>query len=362
MGAPAVICAKAKPECWQTTTIVAKEINRLRDARQEAQLTQSELAARAGVSRQLVAAVEAGRNAPAVDAALRLAQTLGTTVEALFAAPAGDDVPALGEPLREGAALRIGRVGERLVLAELADHGAAGAGWARPDATIEGGRVRVFPEAIPAGFVLAGCDPALSVAEAMLHGRGTRSLLALPAATGVALRALAAGTIHAAAVHGPDGGLPATPLPVVRLHLARWRVGIAHPRRFRFTSLESLLEIQLPIVQRDGTATSQQALERALGEIGAAASSPGPQADGHIGAARTAAILNCAALTTESAAAAFDLGFVPLEEHTVEIWVAKRWRDHPGLEALGELLSGPAFTDRVGQFGGYELAGCGGRV
>ena len=52
-------------------------------------LTQTELAASAGVSRQLVAAVEAGVNTPAVDAALRLAQALGCSAEDLFeAAPA----------------------------------------------------------------------------------------------------------------------------------------------------------------------------------------------------------------------------------------------------------------------------------
>ena len=47
-------------------------------------LTQAELAARAGVSRQLVVAVETGVNRPAVDAALGLARALGTTVEELF--------------------------------------------------------------------------------------------------------------------------------------------------------------------------------------------------------------------------------------------------------------------------------------
>ncbi|MDE3131489.1 MAG: helix-turn-helix transcriptional regulator, partial [Acidobacteriota bacterium] len=54
-------------------------------------LTQAELATRAGVSRQLVAAVEAGVNAPSVDSALRLAQTLGCPVEDLFASAAGLD-------------------------------------------------------------------------------------------------------------------------------------------------------------------------------------------------------------------------------------------------------------------------------
>jgi transcriptional regulator with XRE-family HTH domain len=337
-------------------------VNRLRTAREQAGLTQSELARRAGVSRQLVAAAEGGLNAPAVDAALRLAQTLGTTVESLFLSPPGPVVPALGGRLREGALLRIGRVGEQLVAAELADHGASGAAWARPDATLEKGRLRVFPDAARAGLVLAGCDPALGVAESMLQGLGARSLLVIPAATGVALRALVAGGIHAAVVHGPEGDLPVPPVPVARLHLARWQVGIGHPRKLGTPSLESMVETDFPFVQRERAASSQQALERALVRIGARGRPTGPGADGHIAAARTAATLAWAAVTIESAASAFDLGFLALEEHTVEIWVAERWSAHPGLDALGELLSSAAFTDRASQFGGYELAGCGRRI
>ena len=99
----------------------------LRARRLECGLTQAELAARAGVSRQLIAAVEAGRNAPAVEAALGLARALGTTVEALFARPPGEALGALGEALHDGMLLRVGQVGDRLVASRLQDHGVAGA-------------------------------------------------------------------------------------------------------------------------------------------------------------------------------------------------------------------------------------------
>src|SRR5882762_8754112 len=122
------------PGCWQNNGIMAT--TPLRDRRLECGLTQAELAARAGVSRQLVAAVEAGHNAPAVDAALGLARALATTVEALFADTPSEVVAALGGRLRDGAPLRVGRVADRLVAAELADHGVAGAGWAKPDGVV----------------------------------------------------------------------------------------------------------------------------------------------------------------------------------------------------------------------------------
>lgn len=337
--------------------------NPLRESRRAADLTQAELASLAGVSRQLIAAVEAGQNAPSVDAALRLAGALDTTVEALFApAASAGVVAAVAEQLGEGRPLRVGRVGDRFVAAELPDHGAAGASWARPDGRIEAGELRLFDNASPAGFVLAGCDPALGIAEAMLSGRGERSLLALPAPTGLALKALRSGRIHAAVVHGPEHELGESPLPVLRLHLARWRVGIAYPSDLRLAELDDLVDRGLAVVQREPAASSQQALERAIRRAGRDRPPEGPAASGHIEAARIAAILGCAALTTESAAGAFGLRFLPLEEHAVQVWVAEAWTAQPAFAAFADTLSSAAFTSRVGQFGGYDLAGCGSPV
>jgi DNA-binding XRE family transcriptional regulator len=182
-----------------------KATTALRARRLECGLTQSELATRAGVSRQLVAAVESGQNAPAVDAALRLAGALATTVEELFAATASTVFPALGAPLRDGTLVRVGAVGDRLVAASLPDHGIAGAAWARPDGIVDGGGAHLFPGASPREFVLAGCDPALGVAETMLEGLGPSSLLAAFAPTGLALTG--ANVLKGTAVRRSSGSL-----------------------------------------------------------------------------------------------------------------------------------------------------------
>ncbi len=334
----------------------------LRRRRLECGLTQAELAARAGVSRQLVAAVEAGQNAPAVDAALRLARALAVGVEELFAPEPAPVVAALGGRLRQGVPVRVGGVGGQLVVSEPADHGTAGAAWAIADGIVKAGSLQLFPGAAPAGVVIAGCDPAVGVAEAMLHGLGPQSLLAISTATGTALRALKAGRVHAAVVHGPEGQLPQPPVPVIRLHLARWQVGLGVPRRLGRRSLEEVLGGETPIAQRDPEAASQQALERAVKRFGLSARPRGRRARGHIDAARIAATVDCAALTTEAAAKAFDLEFLALEGHTVQVWLAQRWLDHPGAGALGDLLAGAGFRHRVAQFRGYDLADCGTRV
>jgi DNA-binding XRE family transcriptional regulator len=335
------------------------ELSALRRRRLECGLTQTELAARAGVSRQLVAAVEAGQNTPGVDAALGIAGALASSVEELFAEAPARVAAALGGRLRDGVPLRLGRVGGQLVAAELSDHGIAGAGWAKPDAVLRDGVLNLFAGARPAGTVIAGCDPALGVADAMLQGLGPRSLLAISAPTGSALRALKRGGIHAAVVHGPPAQLPDPPVPVIRLHLARWQVGLGLAPKLGRQSLEAVLKGGIPVIRRDPAAASQQAFDRAAAKAGLAPPRSGPEAFGHIDAARTAATLDGAGITNEAAARAFGLRFLALEDHAVEIWLARRWLHHPGVNALGELLATAAFTERVAQFGGYDLSGCG---
>lgn len=63
----------------------------LRTLRKAAGLTQGELGAYAGVTRQTIAAIEKGDYAPSVYLALRIAHRLNSTVELLF--PLDKDVP-----------------------------------------------------------------------------------------------------------------------------------------------------------------------------------------------------------------------------------------------------------------------------
>lgn len=58
--------------------------NKVKTRRVLADLTQEDLALKVGVTRQTVLAIEKGNYAPSVVLALRLARTLGCTVEDLF--------------------------------------------------------------------------------------------------------------------------------------------------------------------------------------------------------------------------------------------------------------------------------------
>lgn len=68
--------------------------NSLKVQRAMRDITQAELAVRAGVTRRSVNAIETGRMVPSVLLALRLARALGVTVDELF---------SLEAPTREGS-------------------------------------------------------------------------------------------------------------------------------------------------------------------------------------------------------------------------------------------------------------------
>ena len=59
-------------------------LNRLRVARAECDLSQSELARSAGVSRQTISSVETGQYCPSTLLAFRIARVLGVRVDELF--------------------------------------------------------------------------------------------------------------------------------------------------------------------------------------------------------------------------------------------------------------------------------------
>ena len=143
--------------------IVACNLESVRTARG---LSQRALAQAAGVTRQAVSAIEAGRMQPGVGIALALARALGTSVEELFAVPAEPAAPRFETVAREHTALEPTH------------------------------------SALPAAYV-AGCDVAagLLARHAMLRERDAR-VLWLPMTNRAALEELRRGRVHAAVVHG----------------------------------------------------------------------------------------------------------------------------------------------------------------
>jgi molybdate-binding protein len=83
---------------------------------------------------------------------------------------------------------------------------------------------------------------------------------------------------------------------------------------------------------------------------------------GHIDVARRVATGAPAGLTMEAAARSFALGFEPLEEHTVEVWLDDEWASLPAAVALVDILTSPSLRTRLELVGGYDLSDHGDRI
>jgi len=330
----------------------------LRQAREKAGLTQAELAARAGVSRQLVGAVEAGRHLPRVDAAIAIAAVLGVDVPAVFAASRLPVDVVSGSAPDHGSLVRIGSVGDRIVTAPAR---VGPDGWGVADGVIEeDGALTSFGWQAP-GLVVTGCEPGLEVLELMLREQAMGAVAALGSSK-VAIEALAAGRVHAAVVHGPalQSSSALGDLEIERFHLARWQVGLAAPFDAPTGWWQDALLGLVPVAQREPGAGVQRAFEDAVApDVGEVA---GPRVSSHMEAAQRAVLTGMAAVTIEPAALALGASFHPLEVHQAEIWVAGEFvAERPVVEAMN-VLSSRRFQSRLRGIGGYDLSTCGTRV
>lgn len=325
----------------------------LRSFRISTGLTQSELARRAGVSRQLVGAVEAGRHLPRVDAALALAEALGVPVDSLFGSERPPVDALSGEPTATGAMVRSGRVGDRIVTAGVR---LGPEGWGAADGAVEGGRVSTFASPAP-GPVIAGCEPGLQLLESVLRSRGVGAV-AIGASTAAARAALRAGRLHAAVVHG---AAPAEAEPgVVRFGVASWRVGLSAEPDAPAGWVQRALGGATPVIEREPGAGVQAAFEAA--RTGAPDRSHVRRAGSHLEAVSWALATGLPAVTIEPAARAVGAQFHAIETHVAELWVAEQWLDERSMLAALEVLTSGRFRRQLSAVGGYDLTSCGVRV
>ncbi len=296
----------------------------IRALREDAGLTQAELAHRAGVSRQMVGAIESGRHLPRVDAALALAAALQVDVGSLFPTASGAVDVVTGIAPSSGALLRIGWVGDTQVTAP----SRVGAdGWDVADGVAGVGAVSEFARRRP-GLVVAGCEPGLAVLERLLREEGMGAV-ASSSSSASAIVALAAGRVHAAVVHGPPGDR--FPLPegsgVTRFGLTKWAVGLVSAPGSRAGWWADALSGRVPVIQRETGAGVQKAFLDALeSEVTDVA---GPQAEDHLAAVRMALATGLAAVSIEPAALSAGAEFHALEVHEAQLWIADRWMDDP---------------------------------
>lgn len=368
--------------------------SRLRLARLARGLSQQELAAVTGVSRQAVAAVEAGRFDPSLRVALALSRALGLAVEDLFGpgpAPVALDAVPIGRPSPEGR-VALARVGEQLVALPLAGDRAMQAGFvagggvlsgrvgaAGPDGSASAhGCWAVRPTApLRPTLVVAGCDPALPLLAGPLGALDPPVSLAWwPCSSRDALELVTAGLVHAGGFHfALDEEVGAGPVaPAVRglaasgglvVGLASWAEGFGVRDGLEAPSGPAeVAERGLRLVNREAGSEARALLDRAFRRDGVdPAAVPGGDsaAGGHLlVAASLAARLGDIGITTEPAAHAYGLGFVPLAEERSLLAISGTLLETAEVRALLRVLAAPGIRAQLGAIPGYAgLEACG---
>ncbi|HET8632034.1 MAG TPA: substrate-binding domain-containing protein [Thermomicrobiales bacterium] len=358
--------------------------NRLREARRAAGWSQGDLAARAGVTRQTIGALEAGLYAPTMAVALRLARALGREVGALFwladerpAVPA-ELLPGMGPAGDAPLRVQVARVGGRTLARPAGAYAPAdGLVAAPPGAEHPYDRVLVelltAPEVLDASVVVLGCDPALATLAAHLGRRhpGLR-LIADNAGSLAALAALARGEAHVAGMHLRDQAAGEYNLPFVRrafagrhvavVTAAHWEQGLivaaGNPRGI--AGAADLARPDLAIVNREAGAGSRAALDQALGAAGVAPAAVRGY-DRTVGSHAAVAEVVAAGLADagpgiRAAAAGRGLGFVPLVYERYDLVIPGEHRDAAPVQALLDTLASPGFRADLAALPGYDAS------
>jgi len=360
---------------------------RLRLARLAAALSQEQLAARAGVSRQAVAGIEAGRFDPSLHVALDLARALGRSVEDLFAnpsflsptrallvGPAGTTGPLAG------VRVELAEVGERPVAFALSGDQSLRPGFVPASGRLTstaGAGEPVLVEAGPPGqpaVVVAGCDPALGLLAGPLADLAPpRRLAWWPCNSAAALALAAAGLVHAAGVHLPEDGPGIGAVAGAELRRAgaevigfgAWEEGLAlRPEVAAVgTDLAGLAQRGLRVVNREAGSEARHLLDAEIARAGLT----GDDLAGYesevrahlLVASAVAAGLGEACVTMEPAAHAYGLAFVPLARETFQLVVPAATLRTPPVQALLQVLSAPTLRLELSRLPGYDATSCG---
>ncbi len=365
---------------------MASIVTTLTRARTRGALTQTELARRAGISRQALGAIESGAYHPGVAIAIRIARELGTTVEALFG-EIDDEASTLVEadwpgdarsrPALAQSRVMLARVRGKVVAvpqpaAHLTLSSAAGvlqrARRRRADvATFQ------LPDEIDSTLLMSGCDPAAAMlVDWLARRRSPIRAVALPCSSREALRALVDGRAHVAGVHLRDQKSGEYNLASIRralgrrrsivVNFARWELGLAtapgNPLAIR--GFADLGRPGLKIVNREDGSGARSVLDHALGEAGIQRDRiAGYQFEvvGHLEvAAAIAAGLADAGVTIRLGADAYGLHFISHQDERYDLVIVEHEAESTPIKAMLDALNSRRFAREISQLCAYDTA------
>ncbi|MCL2178562.1 MAG: helix-turn-helix domain-containing protein [Proteobacteria bacterium] len=360
-----------------------KMINRLREQRLANQLSQLELAKRAGISRQTLISVEAGDSIPKMDIALRLSAVLGVRVENLFCLE--ESVSVVQATLATNSKPAFGQE-SRVVLGEIEGRWVA---HAIPVCDVFGQVADGFVQKIPSHskkinvesignlevarrqLLVMGCAPVLSLLAARLNreSAGVR-LTWIQGSSENALEALRRGEVHVAGIHLFDEFSGRYNLSAVRKYFPRnkmlllnfvsWEQGIviAPGNPLKIRAVTDICRPKVRFVAREAGSGANELLERLLRGHRTRAAEGGSfekVARGHMEVAHAVSVGAAdAGIAIRGAALAYGLDFIPLAQERFDFVFPRELAKDLRMERLVNVLGSRAFRRELDLVGGYS--------
>jgi molybdate-binding protein len=217
--------------------------------------------------------------------------------------------------------------------------------------------------------VVAGCDPALPLLETPLALLDPSVAFAWwPCGNGEALRLAAAGLVHAAGVHQGDAEAPEADIPggAQAVGFTAWAEGLCIRPGTAARGLADVARLGLRLVNREPGAQARTLLDRERLRLRLdPAELPGydSRAAGHLQvAAAIAGGLADAGVSSEPAALAYGLDFIPLAAERFTLVLPARHAASNEVQGLLKVLASPWLLAQLASLPGYDAAGCGERV
>lgn len=369
--------------------------NLLKDVRVAQGLSQAELAASSGITRQAVCAIEAGKYLPTTAVALRLSNALHCQVEDLFRLVDRGEVVegewisgSPSESVPPNARVKVVRVGERLIVRTVASLGdvlnyaipADGLvvdvpGPRKTEKGLRPVQVQLLRDRrlIDQEIAVAGCDPAVFLAgEYVRRHTNSAAVVGWTMGSGAALDALKRGEVHVAGIHIVDGKSGESNLPYVKQHLkgydvnvvtfATWEEGLivraGNPRGIR--TIADLARQALQIVNREARSGARILLDQKLAAAGLAAHEIHGYdriASSHFHVARLISEGQAdAGIGVRFAANYYGLHFIPIQDARYDLIVPKAYlTSHPLLQTFFDTIVTRQFRNEIQAIGGYDM-------
>ena len=364
--------------------------NRLKSVRMSKGLSQGQLAAKAGITRQAVSAIESDMYLPTTAIALRLASVLACRVEDLFSLAQTDAVVEgtfIGElpvasqavPLR----VKLATVGSKTIVrpvsavGDVLSYTVPADGYLIDSIRQRSGlraRVRLSRDrhAVEQDISVAGCDPAIFLAgEHLRRQKEHVSVVGWTMGSMAALHALERGEVHVAGLHLFDPVSGESNLPFLKRSLkgtaydvvtfATWEEGFlvrpGNPKGIRTAA--DLAERDVTLVNREEGSGARLLLDqrlRAAGLDSAQIRGYETVVRSHLEVARAIAGHHAdVGFGIRSAANVFALDFVPIQAARYDLVVPTAYlKSHPTLGNLFDTLVSRPFRNEIEALGGYD--------